>query len=51
MQGRKQHEYADPPHALGLLRPRVERPTGGNTANERDELPPPCMSGEQDIEG
>jgi hypothetical protein len=34
------HHYGDPPHPVGLLRVRRERPTGGNTAEKPDELAP-----------
>src|SRR5262249_26088514 len=34
------HQHADAPHALGLLRPRHDRP-GGRAAEERDERAPP----------
>src|SRR5258705_12460871 len=33
-------EHADAPHALAILRPCGERPRGGRTADERDELAP-----------
>jgi hypothetical protein len=33
-------EYADPPHALGLLRPRRERPRRRRAPEQRDELAP-----------
>src|SRR5262249_38279129 len=32
------HQHADPPHALGLLRPRRERPRRRRAAEQRDEL-------------
>jgi hypothetical protein len=35
----QRHEHADAPHALGLLRPRRQRPCNRRAA-ERDELPP-----------
>jgi hypothetical protein len=35
------HEHADPPHAVGLLRPRRERPSDRRAAHQRDELPSP----------
>src|SRR5262249_21409903 len=31
------HEHTDPPHALGLLRVRRERPSGCRAAEQRDE--------------
>src|SRR5258708_25978383 len=34
------HQEADPPHALGLLRARRERPRRRRAADERDELAP-----------
>jgi hypothetical protein len=34
-------EHPDAPHALGLLRPRSERPRGSRAAEERDELASP----------
>src|SRR5262245_31382567 len=36
-----QHQRADAPHSIGLLRPRRERPRGHRTADVRDELSPP----------
>src|SRR5262249_25360201 len=35
------YEYADTPHALGLLRTRRERPRRCRTAEKREELAPP----------
>src|SRR6516162_9021674 len=32
------HQYADPPHSVGLLRPRRERPRGRRTAYKRNEI-------------
>src|SRR5262249_33660631 len=32
------HQHTDPPHALGLLRTRRERPSSRRAAEERDEL-------------
>src|SRR3954451_14401824 len=40
-------EHADAPHALALLRTRRARPRNCLAAEERDELPPPCMSGKE----
>src|SRR6266511_3195908 len=37
---RAAHQYADPPHALALLRARRERPRGCSAAKKRDELAP-----------
>jgi len=37
---RVQDHDADPPHPLGLLRLRHQRPRGRCTADERDELAP-----------
>src|SRR5262245_55888119 len=34
-------QHADPPHALGLLRARRERPRHRRAAEQRDELAPP----------
>ena len=34
------HQHADPPHALGLLRARGERPRSRRAAKKRDELAP-----------
>jgi hypothetical protein len=34
----ERREHADPPHALGLLSPRRERPRHHRTAEQRDEL-------------
>jgi hypothetical protein len=34
-------EYADAPHAFGLLRPCRERPSRRRTTDKRDELAPP----------
>ena len=34
-------EHADPPHSIGLLRARRERPRSCRAAEERDELAPP----------
>src|SRR5262249_23279581 len=31
------NEHSDPPHLLGLLRPRRERPRGRRAAEQRDE--------------
>jgi hypothetical protein len=39
--GGQDHEHADPPHPLGLLSARRERPGRSGAANERDEFPPP----------
>src|SRR5262249_60520484 len=36
---------ADPPHALGLLRPRRERPCDSRAAEQRDELAPLHLRG------
>ena len=44
-------QHTDPPHALGLLRARRVRPTHRRTAEERDEIAPPCMSGKEQGEG
>src|SRR5262249_55547524 len=35
------YQHADPPQPFGLLRTRRERPYGGRTASNRDELAPP----------
>ena len=35
------HEYADPPHALGLLRAQTASSTRRRAAEKRDELAPP----------
>src|SRR5262245_57728122 len=35
------HEHTEPPHALGLLRARRERPSGYTAADKCDEVPPP----------
>src|SRR5262249_57533757 len=32
------HKHADPPHPLGLLRARRERPRGRRATEQRDEL-------------
>ena len=40
-----------PPYPLTLLRPRRERPRQGRTAEQRDELAAPCMSGKEHCEG
>jgi hypothetical protein len=32
------HQHADPPHPLGLLRARRERPSNRRAAEQRDEL-------------
>jgi len=32
------HQQPDPPHPLGLLRARRERPRGRRAAQQRDEL-------------
>ena len=37
-------------HAVALLRARPERPRGSGTAEQRDELAAPCMSGKQHSE-
>ena len=37
----KRHQHADPPHPLGLLRARGERPRRRRAAEQRDELAPP----------
>src|SRR5512141_1982937 len=34
------HEHTDPPHLLGLLRPRCKRPCRRRAAEKRDELAP-----------
>ena len=34
------HQHADPPHPVGLLRTRRERPSGRRAAQQRDELAP-----------
>src|SRR6516162_3298798 len=34
----KAHQHADPPHPVGLLRARRERPSGCRAAKQRDEL-------------
>src|SRR5262249_54122797 len=38
------HQHADPPHPLGLLRARRERPGCRRAAEQRDELSPPHHS-------
>jgi hypothetical protein len=38
------HEVADAPHAVGLLRPRCERPCRRCSAEQRDELATPHLS-------
>src|SRR5262249_28178532 len=43
------HQHVDPPHLLGLLRARRERPCG-YTAKQRDELAPLCMTGKEHTE-
>jgi hypothetical protein len=35
------HQYSDPPHPLGLLRARGERPCRRRAAEKREELAPP----------
>jgi hypothetical protein len=35
---RPDHQHADPPHLLGLLRVRGERPKGSRTSNNFDEI-------------
>jgi hypothetical protein len=35
------HQHADPPHPVGLLRARDERPGSGRAAKKGDEIPPP----------
>src|SRR5262249_6187391 len=34
------HQYADPPHSVGLLRPRRERPRGSRAAQCGKQFPP-----------
>src|SRR6516165_10098503 len=36
----KAHQHADPPHSVGLLRARYERPRGCRAAEQRDERAP-----------
>jgi hypothetical protein len=34
------HQHTDPPHALGMLRPRRTRPSERHAAEEGNELAP-----------
>src|SRR5215467_1039948 len=43
------HYDTDAPDALGLLRPRRERPRGRGTAEQRDEQQPSGWSGERHV--
>ena len=46
------HEHTNPPHPLGLLRSRRERPRGRRrTAEQRNELASPCMTQKEHVEG
>ena len=44
-------DHTDAPHPLRLLRPRRHRPCRCRAAEQRDELPPSCMSGKEHCEG
>src|SRR5262249_16004574 len=52
-----EHQHADPPHALSLLRVRRERPRSSGAAEKRDELAPfhqqflPCFEAEDRTAG
>jgi hypothetical protein len=46
-----EHQHADPPHPIGLLCVRRQRPRSRRAAEERDELAAPCMSGKEHCEG
>src|SRR6516165_3746842 len=46
----EQHEHADPPYAVALLRPRHHRPRR-RAAEPRDEMPSLCMTRKEHCEG
>jgi len=48
---REGYHHANPPHLVGLLRMRHERPRRHSAAEHRYELAAPCMSRKEHCEG